>query len=46
MDYLLIIGADEAEIERVKSKLMQEFEMCDLWNLSYFLGIKFKDTTE
>ena len=31
---------------KVKSKLMQEFEMSDLGNLSYFLGMKFKDSEE
>ena len=43
---LLIIGSDEDEIMKVKSKLMQEFEMSDLGNLSYFLGMKFKDSEE
>lgn len=38
VDDLFIRGANEAEIRRVKSKLMQEFEMSDLWSSSYFLG--------
>lgn len=46
MDYLLITGVDEAEIKGFKLKLMQEFEMSDLGNLSYFLGMEFKDTSE
>src|ERR1044072_3171108 len=31
---------------KVKSKLMQEFKMSDLGNLSYFLGMKFKNNEE
>lgn len=46
VDDLLITGTDEAYIKCVKSKLMKEFEMFDLGNLSYFLGIEFKDTSE
>lgn len=46
VDNLMITGENEAEIKRVKSKLMQEFEIFDLGNLSYFLGMKFKDTGE
>ena len=46
VDDLLITGADEVKIRKVKSKLMQEFEMSDLGNLSYFLGMEFKDTSE
>lgn len=34
VDDLLIIGAYEAEIKKVKSKLMQKFEMSDVGNLS------------
>lgn len=46
VDDLLITSAYEAEIRRVKSKLMQEFEMFDLGNLSYFLGMEVKDIGE
>lgn len=46
IDDLLITYADEAEIRRVKSKLMQEFKMSNIGNLSYFLGMEFKDTSE
>lgn len=42
----MIIGADELEIRRVKSKLRHESEKSDLWNQSYFLGIEFKDTSK
>ncbi|XP_050919046.1 uncharacterized mitochondrial protein AtMg00810-like [Lathyrus oleraceus] len=45
-DDLLITSADETEIRSVKLKLMQEFKMSDLWNLSNFLGVEFKDTSE
>lgn len=30
---------------KCKAELMQEFEMSDLGNLSYFVGIEFKDTS-
>lgn len=43
---LLITGADEVEIKRVKVELIQEFEMSDPGNLSYLLGMEFKDTSE
>lgn len=43
---LLITDAYEAKIKRVKSKLMHEFEMPDQGNLSYFLEMEFKDTSE
>lgn len=46
VDDLLITDADEVDIRKVKLKLMQEFEMFDLGNLSYFLGMEFKDTGE
>ncbi|GAU25658.1 hypothetical protein TSUD_265850 [Trifolium subterraneum] len=40
----LITGANEKEILKFKTNLMQEFEMSDLGNLSYFLGMEFKHT--
>lgn len=43
---LLITGVDEAQIRKVKSKLMHEFEISDLGNLSYFLRMEFRDTYE
>lgn len=46
VDDLLITCVNEAEIRRVQSKFMQEFEMSDLGNLSYFLEMEFKDTCE
>jgi hypothetical protein len=42
VDDLLVTGANEKEIRKFKSSLMQEFEMSDLGNLSYFLGMEFK----
>ena len=44
VDYLLVTGSSEGEIEEFKKKIMQEFEMSDLGLLSYFLGIEFKDS--
>lgn len=46
VDDLLITCANELDIRRFKSNLMQEFEMYNLGNLSCFLGMKFKDTSE
>ena len=44
VDDLLITGANEKENMKFKSMLMKEFEMSDLGNLSYFLGMEFKFT--
>ena len=41
---LLITDADEAKMKGSSRRLMQDFEMSDLGNLSYFLGMNFKDT--
>lgn len=41
MNDLLITGESQLKIEDLKSTMMSEFEMSDLGNLSYFLGIKF-----
>lgn len=46
VDDLLITGANEAEIRRVKSMLIEDFEILDLGNLSYFLRKKFKHISE
>ena len=37
---LVIVGADLGEIRRVKSQLVASFDMKDLWDLHYFLGIE------
>lgn len=41
MDDLLITGESQLEIEDLKSIIKSEFEMSDLGNLSYFLGMEF-----
>ena len=40
VDDLIIAGADLREIHRVKSQLVASFDMKDLWDLHYFLGIE------
>ena len=37
---MIITGNDAEEIQELKQKLFLEFEMKDLGNLKYFLGIK------
>ena len=46
VDDLIIVGDNETEIEHVKGLLKQEFEMKDLGELRYFLGIEVIRTTE
>ena len=43
VDDLLITGSNMSEINKVKQLLMKKFEMTDLGQLSYFLGIEFKE---
>jgi hypothetical protein len=40
VDVIVIIGDNEKEIEHLKRKLAQEFEVKDLGQLRYFLGIE------
>ena len=37
---MIIIGNDKEEIKILKGKLFQEYEMKDLRNLKYFIGIE------
>ena len=46
VDDLVIVGADLDEIGRVKSQLVASFEMKDLGDLHYFLGIEVIHTPE
>ena len=41
VDDLLITGSSTSEINKVKEKLKLEFEMTDLGELSFFLGMEF-----
>jgi hypothetical protein len=41
VDDLLIAGSNADDLIKFKASLMLEFEMSDLGNLSYFLGMKF-----
>jgi hypothetical protein len=41
VDDLLITGSKASEIEAIKGKLKSEFEMTDLGELSFFLGMEF-----
>jgi hypothetical protein len=40
VDDIIITGDDEMEIARLKKCLSQAFEVKDLGNLKYFLGIE------
>ena len=40
VDDMVLTGNDEEEIQRLKQSLAQEFEIKDLGNLKYFLGIE------
>lgn len=40
----LLINSDQKEIEELKTKLKSEFEMTDLEELTYFLGLEFVKT--
>lgn len=41
VDDFLITGSKTSEIEKLKNKLKSEFEMIDLGELSFFLGMEF-----
>ena len=40
VDDMVIIGNNKEEIRELKKRLFMEFEMKDLGNLKYFLGIE------
>ena len=46
MDDLIVGGDNESEIDHVKTLLKQEFDMKDLGELRYFLGIEIVCTKE
>jgi len=41
-DDMIINGSNEAEMQDFKKSMMNQFEMSDLGNLTYFLGIEFE----
>ncbi|CAJ2646460.1 unnamed protein product [Trifolium pratense] len=46
VDDLLVTGSDIAKIEKFKTVMMTEFELTDLGEISYFLGIEFLKTSK
>jgi len=46
VDDLIVNGNYVKEIEVFKTQMMNEFEMSDLGNLTYFLGMEFTEATE
>lgn len=46
MDDLLITGLSESLLKEFKAKLMNEFDMSDLGEMSYFLGLQFIQTSD
>ena len=46
VDDLIVTGTDVNEIEAFKTQMMNEFEMSDLGNLTYFLGMEFTEVAE
>ncbi|KAK2426061.1 putative mitochondrial protein [Trifolium repens] len=46
VDDLLITGSNRREIERLKFQMNKEFDMTDLGNLNYFLGLEFTETSK
>lgn len=46
VDDLLITGSDIGEIEAFKRRMKSEFEMTDLGELTYFLGLEFVKTNK
>lgn len=46
VDDFLITGSDIGEIEAFKRRMKSEFEMTDLGELTYFLGLEFVKTNK
>lgn len=46
VDDLLVTGSDIGEIEEFKARMKSEFEMTDLGELTYFLGMEFVNTEQ
>jgi len=46
VDDLILTKSDVKEIEVFKTQMMNEFEMSDLGNLTYFLGMEFTEVAE
>jgi len=42
MDDMIVTGNNEEEMKDFKKSVMKKFEMSDLGNLTYFLGIEFE----
>jgi len=45
VDYYIVIGDMQSEIEQFKAEIKITFEMTDLGTLSYFLGLEFVQTS-
>lgn len=46
VDDLLVTGNNETKVIEFKRKMMSTFEMTDLGEISYFLGIEFQNTSD
>ena len=46
VDDMIIIGDNLSGIQELKDFLSQQFEMKDLWHLSYFLGLEITHSTD
>ena len=42
VDDLLVIGSNEELVRKFKEDMKQTFEMTDLWEMAYFLGMEIK----
>ena len=46
VDDIVLTGSDKEELERLKIRLAEEFEIKDLGALKYFLGMEFATSKE